>query len=129
MLFFTSQDYTVLIKSPRIPLRTVLWVISLLLVGYLRLSSINGTPKVTISGKGLSLEEVFDTIKEQTGYGFNYDEIIFKNPQYLTVDIKNVDIEDALQICLEGQELSFSIKNKTVTIVTRKRLSRQSGRK
>lgn len=60
-------------------------------------------------------------IENQTGYVFYCDESILENVKNVTVNIKNEDIEDAVQSCLEGQGLDFSITDKAITIVNRKK--------
>jgi TonB-linked SusC/RagA family outer membrane protein len=73
--------------------------------------------KVTISGKDLPLEKVFNLIKKQTGYAFFYDYTIFQDTKPVTLNLKDADIEDAMRVCLWGQDLDFSITNKTISVV------------
>ncbi|HMK18736.1 MAG TPA: SusC/RagA family TonB-linked outer membrane protein [Chitinophagaceae bacterium] len=80
--------------------------------------SVNGYgQKVTISEKNASLEKVFKEIKKQTGYVFFYDVNIFDGAKPVTIQVKDVAIEQALKEILQDQLLDYSIENKTIAIV------------
>lgn len=72
---------------------------------------------VTYSAKSVSLQKVFNAIKNQTGYLFFYRMEDLNNTQPVTVDLKEVPIEKALQQVLIDQPLTWSIENRTVIIV------------
>src|SRR6187455_126465 len=81
-------------------------------------ASTNGyCQKVTISEKNASLEKVFKEIKKQTGYVFFYDVNIFDGAKPVTIQVKDVAIEQVLKEILQDQLLDFSIENKTIAIV------------
>src|SRR6188474_41407 len=81
-------------------------------------ASANGySQKVTISEKNASLENVFKEIKKQTGYVFFYDVNIFDGAKPVTIQAKDVAIEQVLKEILQDQLLDYSIENKTITIV------------
>jgi len=81
-------------------------------------ASVNGySQKVTISEKNASLEKVFKEIKKQTGYVFFYDVHIFDGANPVTIQVKDVAIEQVLKEILQDQLLDYSIENKTITIV------------
>src|SRR6187399_1257587 len=73
--------------------------------------------KVSISEKNASLEKVFKEIKKQTGYVFFYDVNIFDGAKPVTIQVKDVAIEQALKEILQDQLLDYSIENKTIAIV------------
>jgi len=81
-------------------------------------ASVNGYgQKVTISEKNASLEKVFKEIKKQTGYVFFYDVTIFDGAKPVTIQVKDVAIEQVLKEILQDQLLDYSIENKTIAIV------------
>ncbi len=94
---------------------TTLFLVAL----YMNVCATGFGQKVTISGKDLPLEKVFDLIKKQTGYVFFYDYNIFQGTKKVTINIHDEDVEDVLTECLKGQELEFKVLNKTV-IITKK---------
>ena len=89
----------------------------LLVAVYMNVSATGFGQKVTISGKDLPLEEVFSMIKKQTGYAFFYDYSIFQDTKPVTLNLKDADIEDAMRVCLWGQDMDFSITNKAISVV------------
>src|SRR6187397_1312602 len=73
--------------------------------------------KVTLSEKNASLEKIFKEIKKQTGYVFFYDVNIFDGAKPVTIQVKDVAIEQVLKEILQVQLLDYSIENKTIAIV------------
>lgn len=88
----------------------------LLLIGTLHVSAISFSQTVTISRKNTSLETVFKDIKKQTGFLFFYTEKVNINKNNLNVELKNVPLADALQACLNGQNLTYEIVSNTIVI-------------
>jgi TonB-linked SusC/RagA family outer membrane protein len=81
-------------------------------------ASVNGYgQKVTISEKNASLEKIFKEIKKQTGYVFFYDVNIFDGAKPVTIQVKDVAVEQVLKEILQDQLLDYSIENKTIAIV------------
>ena len=72
---------------------------------------------VTISLKNVSLEEVFKEIRKQTGYLFFYDVTLFEGAKPVTIQARDLTIEQVLNELLRDQPLDYSIENKTITIV------------
>lgn len=72
--------------------------------------------KVTISESNVPLTKVFSEIKKQTGFTFTYLESTLSGTKKVSVNVKNVSIEQALGSCLKGLPLSFLIIDKTIVI-------------
>ena len=87
-----------------------------ILVLSLHISAKSFSQKVTISGKGITLDRVFDEIETQTGYQFIYDKAILKKVKPVTLDIRGASIEAALSQCLKGQPFAYEIEDKIITI-------------
>jgi len=119
MLFFTINGTPVSLRLSRQLLRTMKLMTLLLVAVYLHVSASGYGQKVTISGKDMPLEKVFNMIKKQTGYVFFYDYNIFKGAKNVSLDIRDASIQDVLNECLKEQSLEFKILDKTITI-TRK---------
>ncbi len=81
----------------------------------------NPHDRVTLYGKGMSLENVFYIVQKQTGYTFFYDHAILQNAKTVNLDLKDVKISEALTACLQGQGLGFAIMGKTVLVIKQKR--------
>ena len=76
---------------------------------------------VTLHLKGVSLEEVIQSLKLQTDYGFfyNIDSKYIKKMTNISVDVKNMALEDVLLQILKGTNLTYSIVNDVVILNTR----------
>lgn len=72
--------------------------------------------RVTLSAKDAPLATLFNKIKSQTDYTFVYPDALLKKTKPVTVDVKNVTIENALKNCLADQPLTFNIVNKIIVI-------------
>jgi TonB-linked SusC/RagA family outer membrane protein len=87
-----------------------------ILVLSLHISARSFSQVVTISGKALTLDRVFDEIENQTGFQFIYDKAILKKVKPVTLNIKAASIEEALSQCLKGQPFTYQIEDKIITI-------------
>ena len=76
---------------------------------------------VTLHLKGVSLEEVIQSLKLQTDYGFfyNIDSKDIKKMTNISVNVKNMALEDVLLQILKGTNLTYSIVNDVVILNTR----------
>ena len=76
---------------------------------------------VTLHLEGVSLEEVIQSLKLQTDYGFfyNIDSKDIKKMTNISVDVKNMALEDVLLQILKGTNLTYSIVNDVVILNTR----------
>jgi TonB-linked SusC/RagA family outer membrane protein len=91
----------------------------LFLAACLHVSAKGYSQTVTLSRTNVSLVSVFQEIQRQTGYNFlfTYEELEGVGP--VTVDLRNVPLNDAIGSCLQGKPLTWSIVEKTVVIKPR----------
>ncbi|WP_298717653.1 SusC/RagA family TonB-linked outer membrane protein, partial [Chitinophaga sp.] len=73
--------------------------------------------QVTLDERNVALERIFSKIKKQTGYVFFYDASLLAHVKPVSIRVTNVPLEVALDKCLDGQALRYSISRKTITIV------------
>ncbi len=79
--------------------------------------SANGySQKVTLKEKNSSLQSILEKVKNQTGYQFFYSDDVLRSAKKITVTIQNKDLAEALDICLEGQGISYTISEKTIIL-------------
>ncbi len=71
---------------------------------------------VTFSGKDVPLDQIFSTIKQQTGYVVLYDYIILNGSKPVSVSVKDVALSDFLNQVLHEQALDYIIKKKAIFI-------------
>jgi len=83
---------------------------------FLQVSASSSGQTVTYSGKDVRLQTVFNAIEQQTGYGFFYNDSDLKKAFSVTVELVNTPLQEALQIILRGQPITYSISGKTIAI-------------
>ncbi len=71
---------------------------------------------VSVSGKALSLPQVFETIRQQTGYNFIYDVDEVKQIKNVNLHLVNATITEVMDDCLRGLNLTYSIVNNTIVV-------------
>lgn len=72
--------------------------------------------KVTLSKKNISLSQVFDLLKKQTGYDFLYNADLQVDTRKVNVEAKNQDLSSFLNHLFEDRSFSYTISDKTVVI-------------
>ena len=72
--------------------------------------------KVTLSAKDVPLENVIKNIKKQTGYSFFYNVDWLQKAKTVTIEVKDMDIEDALNIVFKDQPLTYRVINNTIVL-------------
>lgn len=87
-----------------------------LTVLFLNVSATGVSQTVSFSGRNVKLKTIFSAIHKQTGYVVFYDNSLIKNAEPVTVSLLNVPLETFLVASLQGQDLSYFIVDKTITI-------------
>ena len=88
----------------------------LLIAGCLTVNASSLAQVVSMSYKNTSLEQVCLAVQKQTGYFFLYDKDVLKKAGNVTVNIKNLELNDALKAITAGKPLTYKIIDKTVII-------------
>lgn len=71
--------------------------------------------KITLNEKQVSLDKIFRKIRLQSGYDFLTDNGLVEKAGQVTINVKNADLKDVLNIILRPP-LTYEIVNKTVVI-------------
>lgn len=71
---------------------------------------------VTLNEKNTPLQSVFKKVENQTGYSFWYESNLLKNVPKISVQLNNVKLEQALNTCLKGIALTYSIEGKIIVL-------------
>lgn len=98
---------------------TMKFTIFLLTITALHVFATGNSQTVQLTGNNLSLKKVFNTIKQQTGYVFFYDEKLLRLAKPVNLALTNSSLEDALIKIFEGQRLTWFVVDKTITVVKR----------
>lgn len=111
----------------RVPVVMTIWVPAqmsrimrvtafLLLVVCMQVSARTFSQTVTLSGHDIPLRQVFDAVEKQTGL------VVFSNRDLLTltkpvsVSVKNMPVQELLQLALRNQGLGYRIDNNTIVL-------------
>lgn len=105
-----------LIKTFLIMKLTVLFIV----ITFLQVSANSYAQKITLSEKNVSLGSVLSKIESQTGYLFWYENKLLDKTANINVNIKNATLEETLKSCLQGQNLTYSIINRTIVLEQKK---------
>ncbi|TCC97908.1 SusC/RagA family TonB-linked outer membrane protein [Pedobacter hiemivivus] len=90
--------------------------IFLLTIGCLAAQASGYAQKVTLSVRNAGIESVFVDIKKQTGFFFLCDADVLKKSGKVSLELKNVNLRDALQQLTSGKALDYKIIDQTVII-------------
>src|SRR4051812_6252424 len=71
---------------------------------------------ITLSGKDLSLKQVFSAIEKQTGYVLFNNKRDLDDSKTVTIAANNLPLKEVLDIILKDQPLEYSIKGKTIVL-------------
>ncbi len=81
--------------------------------------------KVTLSERNISLGQVFDLLKKQTGYDFLYGADLHADIRKVNIDATNKELSLVLQLIFADQPFAYSIGDKTVVIKSKNNLVEQ----
>lgn len=88
----------------------------LLFATALSLSAKSVAQTVTFAGKDVTLQTVFNAITKQTGYTVFCNYELLRNAKTVTLNFRNEPIERAMEECLKGQALTYSIIQNSIVI-------------
>lgn len=89
---------------------------AIIILASLHVSAAGLSQKVTVSGKGISLEQLFQDIKKQTGLEFFYKESLLRGAGPVSVSFNNTSVTEVLDKCLKPLNLTYVLKNNIITI-------------
>ncbi len=88
-----------------------------MLAACLQLSARTVAQRVTISERNTTLKKIFQDIKKQTSYQFFYqDELLQRAKNVRNIYVKNLPLDQVLDLCFAGQPLTYEIVEKTITV-------------
>ncbi len=80
-----------------------------------QVSAASFAQKVTLKERDVSLKSVLLKLRNQTGYDFIYDANLIAGKK-VNIDLKDVPLEDMLEVLFVPQKLEYSIKNKFILV-------------
>ncbi|HMH24789.1 MAG TPA: TonB-dependent receptor [Puia sp.] len=88
----------------------------LLTVALMQVSARGVSQNVTLSLKNASLKKAFAEIRRQTGVQFFYKDDWMDQARKVDVRVKDVPLEQALDICFKDQPFTYEIVDRTVVV-------------
>ncbi|MCO5238690.1 MAG: TonB-dependent receptor [Chitinophagaceae bacterium] len=89
--------------------------------------SARGYSQITLSEHNAPLQKVFKKIQQQSGYDFVSTYEVIKKAGNITVHVRNVTLQKALEECLKETSLTYTIIEKTVVIKPKQQYSYSSN--
>ncbi|MBS1602972.1 MAG: SusC/RagA family TonB-linked outer membrane protein, partial [Bacteroidetes bacterium] len=92
----------------------------LLVVFFATSSTIGLSQNVRLKATNASLKSVFTQIKKQTGYSFFYNPDLLNLTNRITIDVKEMPLEKALDLLFKDQPLTYTMVGKLITLSVRR---------
>ncbi len=89
------------------------------LITFLHVSAASYAQKVTLHVRSLSFDKLLESLEQQTGYHFLYDDDLLSKSEPVTLDVKDASLDQVLTKCFANQPFTYVIK-KTNVIITAK---------
>jgi TonB-linked SusC/RagA family outer membrane protein len=103
---------------PRQSLLAMKWTVFLILIAF-HVSAGAYTQVVTLHKKNAPLTEVFKDIRQQTGYDFFYELTWLEKAKPININVNNIPLTDALNLCFKDQPLTYTITGTTIVLKPR----------
>lgn len=107
-------------KSGRSPFTKSLFTVKLsiifVLLGAMHVSAAATAQKISILRENAPIERVLDEIERQSGYQVWYEEGTLPAGAIVSIAVKNASLEEALDACLKGRQLAWTIVSKTIVL-------------
>lgn len=91
----------------------------ILLVACLHVSAAGYSQKVSLSMKNAPLQRVFAEIISQTGVSILYNENALLRTRPVSIHVKDLQVQDVLDICMQGQPIIYRLRGKSIVIEAR----------
>ena len=83
--------------------------------------SARGYSQITLSENNAPLQKVFKEIQKQSGYDFLCTYEILKEAGKVTINVRDVSLQKALEECFKGKPLTYVIIGKTIVVQTKEK--------
>ena len=99
----------------------------LILFSFLQLNAANTyAQKVSLTKKNAPITQVFSEIRKQTGYTFVYKTAAIEKASPINITVVDADLKDVLKACFDGQQLTYSIQNKTIVVLEAEKIAKET---
>jgi len=88
----------------------------MILISIMQVSATTYAQKITINKTNAPLKVVIEEIRKQSGYDIIFDANLINRLKPVTINIKEATIENALDICLQNEPITYAIEDKFVVL-------------
>src|SRR5699024_12308759 len=85
----------------------------------LQMSLASNAQQVTLQKDRAALQDIFGSIKKQTGFDFVYKNEVLKKSKPVDINVTDLPLKEALDRCFAHQPLTYTIKNRTIVEIGR----------
>jgi TonB-linked SusC/RagA family outer membrane protein len=72
--------------------------------------------EVTLTSRNISLPQLFEAIKQQTGYAFVYDKALLQDSRPVAIAYNKAPLKEVLDNCLRMQGLTYALSNGVIIV-------------
>ncbi|OOQ57910.1 TonB-dependent receptor [Mucilaginibacter pedocola] len=90
-----------------------------MLTALLQVHASSYAQRITLNAKDASLQKVFKTIRQQSQYGFYYDESVLKEAKPVTINVNDEPIGPVLDKIFRDQPVTYVIQQNTIVVKRR----------
>ncbi|HWK98417.1 MAG TPA: SusC/RagA family TonB-linked outer membrane protein [Parapedobacter sp.] len=72
--------------------------------------------KISLTGESKTFSDVLDEVRRQTGYDFLFHSRYLQQAKPVTINIHNMELEEALPLIFDGQPFSYEIDGRIITL-------------
>ena len=109
-------------KVSKQTLKTMKLIAVILFAACMQVSA-RGYSQISLSETNAPLQKVFQEIQKQSGYDFVSTYETLKDAGNVTVNVRNVSLQKALDECLKGKLLTYVIIGKTVVVQSEEQIT------
>lgn len=86
------------------------------------------TLNITLRGQGITLEQAFQQIEQQTGYTFIYGRPTLDGSAKVSVDLNGATLSQAMDVLLKGRPVQWQVKGRNVVLSRKPQEAPAGGR-
>ena len=96
--------------------RVMKTIMCLMLTGFMSVSAASYSQQITLKGRNIPFETVIDAIRKQSGYTVFGTKKLIESAKPVSIDVKNMPLQQFLNRVTEGQPLVYVIEDKTISL-------------
>ncbi|MBV8251587.1 MAG: SusC/RagA family TonB-linked outer membrane protein [Chitinophaga sp.] len=95
----------------------------LLLAATLQISAKTFAQRVNLRVKNAPVQEVITQLRQQTGFAFFWNQEQVDRMHPVSADIRNASLKEAMELCLKGSDMTFTINENNRSVFLKEKVS------